>query len=227
MMSPHEKTRTARNTPARPNTPKKRKYTPRRTSGWNDERRARHAAAMKKWKPWKKSTGPRTTPGKKITSQNAFKHGNRSAAFNQNRAENMKPRRFMAMNERFTHFINLYIQIKKSGCDEQTIEMLDDCARAWVQTFATFYAEWLYPEAIIRSPASDTSTRTTQDGCFSTPHPLRTRYGSCHRTMKTPAPGGTHNHKPYAGYNFWQRPPRHRETRSRLRQGFGLPPPSS
>ncbi len=46
---------------------------PRSTSGWSPERRAKHAAAMKQWKPWEKSTGPRTKQGKKRSSQNAAK----------------------------------------------------------------------------------------------------------------------------------------------------------
>ena len=34
----------------------------------------------KKTKPWKHATGPKTESGKKISSQNALKHGNDSAA---------------------------------------------------------------------------------------------------------------------------------------------------
>ena len=47
--------------------------------GWSPERRAQHAAAMRHWKPWAKSTGPRTASGKAIAAQNAYKHGMRSA----------------------------------------------------------------------------------------------------------------------------------------------------
>lgn len=45
----------------------------RRTSGWSPERRASHAAAIRRWKPWEKSTGPRTAAGKARAAQNAAK----------------------------------------------------------------------------------------------------------------------------------------------------------
>lgn len=41
--------------------------------GWNDERREKHAAAIRRWKPWAKSTGPRSAAGKARTAQNAAK----------------------------------------------------------------------------------------------------------------------------------------------------------
>jgi hypothetical protein len=50
----------------------------KRKSGWSAERRAAHAAAMRQWKPWEKSTGPRTKAGKMKSSQNALKHGKRT-----------------------------------------------------------------------------------------------------------------------------------------------------
>jgi hypothetical protein len=48
--------------------------TPRK-SGWPPARRANHAAAIRRWKPWTKSTGPRTSSGKAKSAQNAYKHG--------------------------------------------------------------------------------------------------------------------------------------------------------
>jgi len=48
-------------------------------SGWTPERRARQAALIRTWKPWEKSTGPRSAEGKQRTARNGFKGGNRPA----------------------------------------------------------------------------------------------------------------------------------------------------
>lgn len=45
------------------------------TKGWTDERRRKQAETIKQWKPWEKSTGPRTQEGKDKTRLNALKHG--------------------------------------------------------------------------------------------------------------------------------------------------------
>jgi len=44
-----------------------------RRSGWTPERRAKQAEAVRLWKPWEKSTGPRTEEGKAKSSRNADK----------------------------------------------------------------------------------------------------------------------------------------------------------
>lgn len=43
-------------------------------NGWTPERKARQAEAIRRWKPWEKSTGPRTVDGKAKSSRNAFKN---------------------------------------------------------------------------------------------------------------------------------------------------------
>lgn len=42
-------------------------------NGWTPERRARQAEAIQRWKPWDKSTGPRTDEGKKSSRKNAHR----------------------------------------------------------------------------------------------------------------------------------------------------------
>lgn len=47
-------------------------------SAWSAERRARQAAAIHRWAPWR-TAGVRSTAGKAISRMNALKHGGRSA----------------------------------------------------------------------------------------------------------------------------------------------------
>ena len=44
-------------------------------SGWSLERRQRQSQAIKEWKPWSQSTGPKSAAGKAQVSQNAYKGG--------------------------------------------------------------------------------------------------------------------------------------------------------
>ncbi len=46
-------------------------------NGWTPERRRLQADAIRKWRPWEKSTGPRTAMGKAKVSGNAYKGGTR------------------------------------------------------------------------------------------------------------------------------------------------------
>ncbi|TXC86300.1 hypothetical protein FRZ40_01185 [Paraburkholderia azotifigens] len=46
---------------------------------WTPEQRARQAKAIRRWRPWENSTGPRTTAGKAVSASNASIHGLRSA----------------------------------------------------------------------------------------------------------------------------------------------------
>lgn len=50
------------------------------TNGWTNERKAKQRAAIYRWCPWDKSTGPKTPAGKNAVARNAWKHGNRSQA---------------------------------------------------------------------------------------------------------------------------------------------------
>jgi hypothetical protein len=52
-----------------------------KSKSWTLERRAAQRARMKAQKPWLKTTGPKTPEGKAAVSQNALKHGYRSAEF--------------------------------------------------------------------------------------------------------------------------------------------------
>jgi len=44
---------------------------------WTPEARQQQANAISAWKPWERSTGPRTTQGKANVSRNAYRGGMR------------------------------------------------------------------------------------------------------------------------------------------------------
>jgi len=44
-------------------------------NGWTPERRARQAQAIRRWRPWEHSTGPRTAEGKARAARNAYTGG--------------------------------------------------------------------------------------------------------------------------------------------------------
>lgn len=45
------------------------------SKGWTSERRAQQSAAIRRWQPWVKSTGPCTPDGKARAARNADKGG--------------------------------------------------------------------------------------------------------------------------------------------------------
>ena len=47
------------------------------SNGWTLERRARQSALIQQWRPWDKSTGPKSAEGKAAVSVNAYKGGTR------------------------------------------------------------------------------------------------------------------------------------------------------
>ncbi len=46
-------------------------------NGWTEERRRAQAEAIRAWRPWERSTGPRTAEGKARVRLNAWKGGAR------------------------------------------------------------------------------------------------------------------------------------------------------
>ena len=47
------------------------------SNGWTPERRARQAELIRRWRPWERSTGPKSQSGKAVVATNAFKGGTR------------------------------------------------------------------------------------------------------------------------------------------------------
>jgi hypothetical protein len=48
-------------------------------NGWTPERRARQAAHIQSWRPWERSSGPKSDSGRARASRNAFKGAERPA----------------------------------------------------------------------------------------------------------------------------------------------------
>lgn len=49
-----------------------------KANGWTLERREAQRAAVTRWRPWERSTGPRTAEGKAVASRNADRGGKRA-----------------------------------------------------------------------------------------------------------------------------------------------------
>ena len=49
----------------------------KRASGWTAERRAKQSEAIRRWRPWEQSTGPRSDEGKARAGGNAYKGAQR------------------------------------------------------------------------------------------------------------------------------------------------------
>lgn len=64
------------------------------------------------YKPWRKSTGPRTARGKEISRMNALKHGNRSAAaISQRRAV----KHYLRVQKEFLKQVRLLLRLQRAG----------------------------------------------------------------------------------------------------------------
>ena len=49
----------------------------KRGNGWSEDERKRQSERIRNWRPWERSTGPRTTAGKARTADNALKDESR------------------------------------------------------------------------------------------------------------------------------------------------------
>lgn len=51
-------------------------------NGWTLERRERQSALIRQWRPWEKSTGPKSEEGKRVSAMRGYKGGQRQAMIN-------------------------------------------------------------------------------------------------------------------------------------------------
>jgi hypothetical protein len=78
-------------------------------SGWTPERRAAQAALIRRWQPWRSSTGPKTEAGKARCARNALKHGRRSLAVIR---EFQRIRRVLRMVEQNIKTVRAFIRLR-------------------------------------------------------------------------------------------------------------------
>ena len=68
---------------------------------------------MRNWKPWEKSTGPKSAAGKKRVARNAYKHGNRSAQWRELRYA-------LRLQARYLAHVKLCIKLLKNRHPERS-----------------------------------------------------------------------------------------------------------
>jgi len=85
------------------------------TNGWTDERREKQAERIRRQKPWEKSTGPRSSKGKAVSSKNALKHGLYGA-------ESEVIKALLRMN---ADFLALYAQLNGAGDLQSLLKQTD------------------------------------------------------------------------------------------------------
>jgi hypothetical protein len=73
-------------------------------NGWTESRKAQQSEAIHRWKPWQRSTGPRTPEGKARVARNAYRGGARATQRALARARTEEVR---AMNEEFQRQLQL------------------------------------------------------------------------------------------------------------------------
>lgn len=95
-------------------------------NGWTERRRKQQACAIRRWKPWEKSTGPRTAEGRDAVKNNGLKHGFRS--------EKMRELcRLLRAQSRFVARIRAYLREnrreEKRGKKENPRDPGPDCGK--------------------------------------------------------------------------------------------------
>lgn len=86
---------------------------------WTDEQKARQAALIRTWAPWKQSTGPTTPDGKKVSSKNAVNYSLRELL-----------REMARSNRELVNYINGYSPAPKPRNRAMTDSLIDDIERA-------------------------------------------------------------------------------------------------
>src|SRR5689334_1952589 len=95
-------------------------------AGWTPERRARQAAAIRTWQPWRHTTGPRTDAGKARCMMNALRHGFRSR---EHIEVTRLARHVLRAAERNLAIIRTYLQEQRFLCQQKREDLSSEAAK--------------------------------------------------------------------------------------------------
>jgi hypothetical protein len=86
---------------------------------WTPEQKARQAALIRTWAPWKQSTGPTTSAGKKVSAKNAVNYSCRELL-----------REMARSNREIVNYINGYTPAPKPRSRATTDSLINDIETA-------------------------------------------------------------------------------------------------
>ena len=115
-------------------------------TAWTAERRQKHAEAIRRWKPWEKSTGPRTAAGKARAAQNAYKHGRRALS---HKLMNQS----LAAQRDFLHLVGFYTRLRKWNPANELLPFLHARLRTLDHIFHVRLAQALHYERLCKKLA--------------------------------------------------------------------------
>ena len=154
---------------------------PKPRSGWSTARRAKHAAAIRRWKPWEKSTGPRSATGKAKSAQNAFKHGRHSLE------RRLASRAFTALG-RCIRLIALYRRLWSLNPRNELLPRLHAHIRKFDRIFHVCLSQALERERLCKNLAFSPPVRQIVNGNDN----RNTQFSGFQQTRKTNPRGGRH-----------------------------------
>lgn len=99
--------------PAHPQTPQ--------SKGWSPARRAAQAEAIRRWRPWANSTGPKTAAGKARVAQNAAKLSRLERPADPDK----RMKRALRNHERYLVDLNRFLSLRKKFGENKLLKLCE------------------------------------------------------------------------------------------------------